>query len=202
MRAFIYLLLLITVHASGQSSNVEHLENQRVEFQKIIRAYEDSLADIEFMIAEASKENFDKSVDEGKLIVYSNSGAPLRSGPSNFDSKIIELPKDSRLRVFGNTGIYLKVESQYGNGYVSRNLVKDEPSVLKTVERTSNYTPPIERSYLTSISGKTKSNSSEAVKKRAYSSSSYRSYIRGPRGGCYYINSNGNKSYVSRSLCN
>jgi hypothetical protein len=26
-------------------------------------------------------------------------------------------------------------------------------------------------------------------------------YIRGPRGGCYYINSRGNKTYVSRSLC-
>ena len=29
-----------------------------------------------------------------------------------------------------------------------------------------------------------------------------RNYIRGPRGGCYYINSNGNKTYVDRSLCN
>lgn len=28
------------------------------------------------------------------------------------------------------------------------------------------------------------------------------SYIRGPRGGCYYINRNGNKTYVDRSLCN
>lgn len=26
-------------------------------------------------------------------------------------------------------------------------------------------------------------------------------YITGPRGGCYYINGNGNKSYVDRSLC-
>ena len=26
-------------------------------------------------------------------------------------------------------------------------------------------------------------------------------YIRGPRGGCYYINSRGNKTYVDRSLC-
>lgn len=26
-------------------------------------------------------------------------------------------------------------------------------------------------------------------------------YILGPRGGCYYINSRGNKTYVSRSLC-
>lgn len=29
-----------------------------------------------------------------------------------------------------------------------------------------------------------------------------RQYIRGPKGGCYYINRNGNKSYVDRSLCN
>jgi endonuclease YncB( thermonuclease family) len=29
-----------------------------------------------------------------------------------------------------------------------------------------------------------------------------RKYIRGPRGGCYYINSKGNKTYVDRSLCN
>lgn len=27
-------------------------------------------------------------------------------------------------------------------------------------------------------------------------------YIRGPRGGCYYINSNGNKVYVAHSYCN
>jgi hypothetical protein len=26
-------------------------------------------------------------------------------------------------------------------------------------------------------------------------------YIRGPRGGCYYINANGNKQYVDRSFC-
>ncbi len=28
-----------------------------------------------------------------------------------------------------------------------------------------------------------------------------RKYIPGSRGGCYYINSRGNKTYVSRSLC-
>ncbi|HEY8560134.1 MAG TPA: thermonuclease family protein [Pyrinomonadaceae bacterium] len=30
---------------------------------------------------------------------------------------------------------------------------------------------------------------------------SSRTYIRGPRGGCYYINGSGNKTYVDRSLC-
>lgn len=28
-----------------------------------------------------------------------------------------------------------------------------------------------------------------------------RGYMRGPRGGCYYINRNGRKTYVARSLC-
>lgn len=30
---------------------------------------------------------------------------------------------------------------------------------------------------------------------------SYRTYYRGARGGCYYINSRGNKVYVDRNLC-
>lgn len=28
-----------------------------------------------------------------------------------------------------------------------------------------------------------------------------RKLIRGPKGGCYYINKNGNKTYVDRSRC-
>lgn len=33
------------------------------------------------------------------------------------------------------------------------------------------------------------------------STAAERVYIRGPRGGCYYINRSGNKTYVDRSLC-
>lgn len=36
----------------------------------------------------------------------------------------------------------------------------------------------------------------------SYSTSGRSNYIRGPRGGCYYLNKNGNKTYVSRNLCN
>lgn len=34
------------------------------------------------------------------------------------------------------------------------------------------------------------------------SGSSDGKYIRGSRGGCYYLNTSGNKTYVDRSLCN
>lgn len=50
------------------------------------------------------------------------------------------------------------------------------------------------------ISYPTKRTKSTTTYKPKYKSS--RTYYRGPRGGCYYINSNGNKSYVSRSYCN
>lgn len=33
-------------------------------------------------------------------------------------------------------------------------------------------------------------------------SSENRGYIRGPRGGCYYLSGSGRKVYVDRSLCN
>lgn len=56
---------------------------------------------------------------------------------------------------------------------------------------------------------RTKSNSSGSTSATATRStpsprkvSAARTYIRGPRGGCYYINSNGNKTYVDRSFCN
>lgn len=39
-------------------------------------------------------------------------------------------------------------------------------------------------------------------KKKAPKKTLARKYIRGPRGGCYYINANGNKTYVDRSICN
>ena len=38
-------------------------------------------------------------------------------------------------------------------------------------------------------------------RRRKWSGSGSKRYISGPRGGCYYLNGNGNKSYVDRSLC-
>jgi hypothetical protein len=34
-----------------------------------------------------------------------------------------------------------------------------------------------------------------------YRPKSSHTYITGPRGGCYYINSHGKKTYVDRALC-
>lgn len=39
------------------------------------------------------------------------------------------------------------------------------------------------------------------VSTAAKSSSTARTYMKGPRGGCYYLNSGGNKVYVDKSYC-
>jgi hypothetical protein len=39
-------------------------------------------------------------------------------------------------------------------------------------------------------------------KPKAKSNSDGRTYMKGAKGGCYYINKNGNKTYVDKELCN
>jgi hypothetical protein len=50
-----------------------------------------------------------------------------------------------------------------------------------------------------SIYGKGKSKSARVTSRKPASGHQYQS---GPRGGCFYYNSSGNKVYVDRSLCN
>lgn len=54
--------------------------------------------------------------------------------------------------------------------------------------------------YLAAVEKRLAAASARASSSRSYSPSRS-GYIRGPRGGCYYINSNGNKTYVDHSYC-
>lgn len=70
------------------------------------------------------------------------------------------------------------------------------PKVDSSLPSTPN--PPPEPSPLPSKAATSSARSSAPT----YRTESYRTYYRGPRGGCYYINGNGNKTYVDRSMCN
>lgn len=58
------------------------------------------------------------------------------------------------------------------------------------------------KSTTTSTSSRSTNTTTTRSSSSSGKTSTGRTYIRGPRGGCYYINSNGNKTYVDRSLCN
>lgn len=65
-------------------------------------------------------------------------------------------------------------------------------SVLSTPARTGVASSPANSNVSTP-------RTSRSHARRSYST--YHVYIRGPRGGCYYITGSGNKQYVDRSLC-
>lgn len=81
--------------------------------------------------------------------------------------------------------------------------------IQTTREKSENSKEQSNNTSVSSQSLTTKSSSSvskKSKKKRNGYGNSYTSgrsgYIRGPRGGCYYINSNGKKVYVDHSYCN
>lgn len=71
---------------------------------------------------------------------------------------------------------------------------KSKETQRKNIEQTNNNLFSHKNKLTNSNSNNT------SYEKKNYQS--IRTYYKGPRGGCYYINSNGNKTYVSRSLCN
>lgn len=104
--------------------------------------------------------------------------------------------------------------------YLKEELVKQRDDLLKRVREIQKRIDAIDQElgntsnsnsntqYLTKSVNYNSKNSyrnsinSSTTKKKGYRSKTNRKYIRGSRGGCYYINSNGNKTYVDRSLCN
>jgi hypothetical protein len=95
--------------------------------------------------------------------------------------------------------------------YKSRQYYKYDPNYdyVAPVQTQSFYQQPSSTGRSVSSYGvKSSGNSGSSSSTRRASSTSSRSsssagrtYITGPRGGCYYINSNGNKTYVDHSYC-
>lgn len=74
--------------------------------------------------------------------------------------------------------------------------------VKNNASTTNNLYSGGSKSTTTQTSSRTTNTATTRSRPSSARTSTGRTYIRGPRGGCYYINSNGNKTYVDRSLCN
>jgi SH3-like domain-containing protein len=61
---------------------------------------------------------------------------------------------------------------------------------------------PTDKTVLPAIPGRKSSSEMTTEPARPSREDSSPGYIRGPRGGCYYISGSGRKVYVDRSMCN
>lgn len=113
--------------------------------------------------------------------------ANLRGTPTEYGKVVDTISQGTSLEIVKQRGAWFLVQTADYVGWMhgntiridSKTTVRQGSAVVPTYTPTPVYSAPVRRS-----------------------SSASRDYIRGRRGGCYYINSNGNKTYVDRSLCN
>ncbi len=132
--------------------------------------------------APESKKEFTEISSNKKATIISEN-ANLRKTPE-MSSEILEVvPKGEEIAVIKQKGAWFQIQYNEQTGWLHGNTFRLHEQPIST-PKTETYEPPPVR----------------AKPFKSSSSDSY--YIRGPRGGCYYINRNGNKTYVDRSMCN
>jgi hypothetical protein len=145
----------------------------------------------------------------------------LREKPLSTSQSKGRLYKGSYVRVLGysESSSFVKIALDGIEGFVERadlaenidNIPANE-SELATFrsrhyykyEPNYDYTEPIPKSYGATLDADEQPTSRPSKAKQkitSHFSRQSRTYITGPRGGCYYINSNGNKTYVDHSYC-
>lgn len=147
-----------------------------------------------------------------KTIVTIKTSIPLKSSPDLSSDIISWLSTGDKLDAIDYiNNDWIKVNLSGRIGYILSSYMKDYPEVISQISKFKNYkeilqtqpaifttntitSQPINSQYIKSQQSVTNYNTPS-------SSSSYgtsRNIITGPRGGRYYINSNGNKTYIKR----
>jgi hypothetical protein len=132
----------------------------------------------------------------GQTAVVITDNANLRGTPTEKGKVVEKLKRETPLEVLKQRDVWFLVQTIDYVGWISGDAVKlTSPLTIDTIDeiaipkKTQNSAPP------------TIAQQPEPQPSKAQTTDS-RTYIRGSRGGCYYINSNGKKTYVDKSLCN
>lgn len=131
---------------------------------------------------------FALSVHSQTAVVISDK-ADLRGTPSDKGKVIVQIKRDTPLEIIKQNNAWFLVQSVDHVGWVHGSSIKivstgGNATVMERVIQT-----PSSRAVVTV----------PEVQKTQTTDS--RTYIRGPRGGCYYINSSAKKTYVDHSCC-
>lgn len=102
------------------------------------------------------------------------------------------VPQDTSVEVIKQQGAWFLVKTDTNRqGWLHGNTIKLQSY---TIPATTKIKPA-------PVTPKPSEEISDTVDAPETYKSSSKEYVTGPRGGCYYINSNGNKTYVDRSMC-
>jgi uncharacterized protein YgiM (DUF1202 family) len=133
------------------------------------------------------------AVSYSQTAVVTGKNAFLRGTPSATGAVVDTLVADSKVQVIKSEGEWVLVQSNPFVGWLHRNSLKVSGS-QKTLT-----IPRVENASATAKPDSSAKDSSAA--KPTTPATTGRTYIRGPRGGCYYVEADGKKAYVAHSLC-
>ena len=133
----------------------------------------------------------------GAVVISEN--ANLRQTPDSNGEVIEMLAENTKTEVIRQKGAWFYVRAGGKTGWLHGNTIRlasrssQEPAKKTTGESQTTYTTTNKKSESeeTNLTGSDDDDAADGSSR----------YITGPRGGCYYINGNGNKTYVDRSMC-
>lgn len=182
-KLFITTMLFFWLNAlQSQIIELKELKEERERKLSLIKELETSVKALNQEIAFIEESIIGDLKKEEWIVIYSFT--ELLEYPNIFSKTIFRFKSETRGLLLDAKKDFLKVKTANGVGFVKTSYTKTHEGKLK------------DNMPLTHIK---KNNSSLNNTKSSYTKS--RSYIRRPRGGCYYINKNGNKTYVDRSKC-
>lgn len=131
----------------------------------------------------------------GAIVISEN--ANLRQTPDANGEVIEMLAENTKTEVIRQKGAWFYVRAAGKTGWLHGNTIRlaggrSQQSAKQTIgESQPPYTPENKKSENEATDSTSNDDDDESASR----------YITGPRGGCYYINGNGNKTYVDRSMC-
>lgn len=137
---------------------------------------------------------------QGRTATVISERANLRDIPSQTGAVKQEVAVGTSIKVLDRKGAWYVVRIEDSVGWMHGNTFRfgGSSSVEQPAPAHDSSPSPVE---VTPRPTRPRSDSIHSDGSGAGSGSG-RSYIRGPRGGCYYYSSSGRKVYVDRSLCN
>jgi uncharacterized protein YgiM (DUF1202 family) len=130
-----------------------------------------------------------------QTVIVITDKANLRGTPNQEGIVVTEVSSGEEFDLIKQQGSWFLVQTPKYAGWLHGNTVK-----LGTTYRAGQQ--EMIRSEIQDVTPKSKKTKAKTVVKRPQQSTNNYTYFTGKRGGCYYINGNGNKTYVDRALCN
>ncbi|GAB3701178.1 hypothetical protein GCM10027592_29030 [Spirosoma flavus] len=143
---------------------------------------------------------YEEEIDKDTVVYgYVNVERYLKEKPAYSAKNIYTIPEQTVLKLTPYNDMYWSTEVGGFSGYIGRAIVTFKG---KTPEEAIAASKPVPESKTSSVESYGGYNW-ESPKRRTSVARTYSQYyIRGPRGGCYYLTASGRKQYVDRSLCN